>query len=370
MAAPDPNAEPLYEILRDPDAFSRAARLATFLAELGAESVPIARSTLEHPPPSGFGAVETVLITRYWATHQPAAATEWALRSWDGFRIAAALPAFELFVHADPQRALEALHGGGVVSSFGKQAYKRAFVRAWYESGQPGLVDYIRNLGMGIQRQRALSVLARATIRHEGPDAIIGWAESLSDGSAGPPRDADYLFKLEVFRQVSQELAIADPAVAVAWCERHCDGPFASTLRELIAQRWAAQDGLAAMQWIATAPPGRSTDWAVKSAAIGWWRNDRPGLDAYVAAMEESGIERWFQPALVQYATWSAGSLGEQAKREAIRLAALIEDPLKREKVLLAIARAWRKEDKATADAWLDQSPLSEDARERVRTHP
>lgn len=368
IPAPDPAAEPFYEILRDPDAFSRAARLATFLSELGPDSVPTVRATLKEPPPTGFGAVETVLMARFWAAYEPAVAAEWAFHSWEGFRTAVSIPVVEIFVDADPRVAVEALNTSGLMGDTAKHAVERAIVRAWYQSGQPGLMDYIRGLGYGIRRQRAIGVLARETIRHEGSEAIIRWAESLPQGESGPPRDEANLLKLDAFRQVTQALAIADLAAARAWCEKHCDGPFATTLRELLAQRWASRDGRAAMQWIATAPPGKSKDWAVQSAAVGWWRNDRAGMDAYVAAMVETGIEPWFQPALVNYASWTGIQAGEQAKRDGIRWAVLIEDDAKREMALLTITRAWLRQDEAAAIAWLDQSPLSEDARERARS--
>ena len=63
----------------------------------------------------------------------------------------------------------------------------------------------------------------------------------------------------------------------------------------------------------------------------------------------------------------AAASALRRASR--IRWAALIESDFDREMALLTIARAWRREDEAAAYAWLDHSPLSEDARERVRTH-
>ena len=177
-AAPDRAAEPFFEILGDPDAFSRAGRLSALLSELGPETVPTVRATLEEPPPSGFGAVETVLMARFWARHDPAAAADWALGSWEGYRAAVSIPVVELFVRSDPQAAVEAIQTRGAVSGLTGESLQRAIVRGWYESGHPGLLDYIRAQGYGMRRQRAVSMLARETIRHEGPDAVIRWVRS------------------------------------------------------------------------------------------------------------------------------------------------------------------------------------------------
>ena len=48
----DESADTLAGVLRDPDAFARARRLATLLPTLGREAVPEARAALEDP---GFG---------------------------------------------------------------------------------------------------------------------------------------------------------------------------------------------------------------------------------------------------------------------------------------------------------------------------
>ena len=122
------------------------------------------------------------------------------------------------------------------------------------------------------------------------------------------------------------------------------------------------------MQWIATAPPGRSKDWAVQSAVLGWWRNDRQGLSDYVEAMAQTGIEPWFQPGLEKYAYFTGVQSGNEAARQGIQWALLIEDDHQRTGVLVNIARTWRRRDESAADAWLDQSPLSEEIRTRVRT--
>ena len=52
---------------------------------------------------------------------------------------------------------------------------------------------------------------------------------------------------------------------------------------------------------------------------------------------------------------------------KAIELAAWLEDKEKSEQMIIASARIWRQQDEAAAEAWLLQSPLSEEAREKAR---
>jgi hypothetical protein len=48
--------------------------------------------------------------------------------------------------------------------------------------------------------------------------------------------------------------------------------------------------------------------------------------------------------------------------------AAQINDDSRRETAFISIARRWREQDPSAAEAWVEQSPPSEKARERVRT--
>jgi hypothetical protein len=54
----------------------------------------------------------------------------------------------------------------------------------------------------------------------------------------------------------------------------------------------------------------------------------------------------------------------------AIEWASRVEDEKIRERLLVRVARAWRWQDEAAAEAWLRESPLSEEARERARKLP
>lgn len=348
--------EPLLDALRDPDAFARARRLATLLPTLGAETVPEVRRELENPA-IDRGAVEIVLLVRFWAAHDPAGAARWALtRAPLGFREAAALPSVELWAKADPEGALEWMRGLRVRPGPNSEVIQIALVRGWFDSGRPGLEDYVRGLGPSFEQQLALGALSRKTIQRDGPNAAMRWAAALPD----EPRS----FKLAAFRQLGSELAQADPTAAVAWCAARCDGPFGANLRQMIATRWAVQDAPATMEWIAAAAPGEERDRAVRAALRSWLRKDREEALAWVEAKGLEGVEPWLRPALDLYAV----PISWERPDEAVRWALLIEDDARRQSALVTIARRWRERDEASADAWLEQSPLSADARERART--
>lgn len=352
-----PAVEAILEVLLEPDDFARARRLSTLLPTLGSESVPEARRALESPAVDRR-AVEIALLLRFWATHDPAGASDWALsRSPRGLRSSSLAVAIETWARADPNAALAWIRATPPSTEIGSEAIEVALIRGWFDSNHSGLEDYIRNLGPSFERQRALASLARRSIQRNGPGVLVSWAEALPD----EPRR----FKLAAFRQVASELAQrTDPAAAVAWCEAHCDGPFGSNVRKLVAMRWAARDGPAAFEWLATAPAGAERDRAVQDAFLAWLRTDREAALGWVEASSSEGIEPWLRPALDLYAV----SISDERPIEALSWAAQINDDTRRETAFIAIARRWREQDPSAAEAWVEQSPLSEKARERVRT--
>jgi len=348
----------ILDVLREPDAFARASRLSALLPALGPGAVPEVRAALEDPAVDR-GGVEITLLVRFWATHDPEGAVSWAwLKAPGGYRAGAIGAVFEHWGKVDPEAAGKRLQGLSLLPSEKLDVAEIALVRGWFESGLPGLEDYIRDLGLGTSQQRALAAFAREAIQRDGPEAIARWAESIPD--------EDEKFKLDAFRQVGSELALADPAAAAAWCDAHCEGPFGTSVRMLIAQRWAARDGRAAMQWLSTAPAGKERDWAVKGAYRGWFRRDREELSSWMTALGLDGVEPWLQPALEAHATWA----GAKDPMEGLKWAAVITDGMVRERSYVKIAHRWYALDESAADAWLEQSPLSEEARERVRTAP
>ena len=62
-----------------------------------------------------------------------------------------------------------------------------------------------------------------------------------------------------------------------------------------------------------------------------------------------------------------APALAKESPARAIPFAEQISDEIAREEILVKIATAWRGEDEAACEAWLDQSLLSEEARQAVR---
>lgn len=349
---------PIIEALDEPDGFKRIQKLSLLLPLLGPEAVPYIADALEDPSVD-IGAAEIELLTRAWAMHEPAKALGYAsTKPPIGLRIAATMPAVELWAKQDPHAALKAIAPLMLVSSMNTKALQVALVRGWYDSGQGGLLDYLRSLGPSFEAQRASAVYARRMIQREGVEAAMRWAESISDD--------DPKFKLAVFRQVASELAKADPAAGVAWCEAHCEGPYGSKILMMVGMRWAAQDGPAALEWLSKAPAGKVRDAAIRDSYRRWVQRDPDEAYGWAASIGIANAEPWFGPVAEIYAM----RLSWKQPREAMDWVALIQDEERRELEYITIARRWRENDESAAEAWVAESPLSDEARDKARQPP
>jgi hypothetical protein len=352
--------EKLAEIMRDQDPYSRARKLAVLLPTLGPGPVAAAQQTLEDPRLDLTGA-ETELLMRYWATYQPEEASLWArAKANPTYRSGAVYAALRVWAQADPLAATGLAWPWGEQDPTISSEVHRSLVRGWFDSkDSPRLVDWMRDLGMGIPRQRAVATYARALIQTQGTDAPLRWADSLSE--------KDPSFKLEAYRQSISMLTRFDIPVAVRWCDAHCDGKYGKNVRTIVGTRWGMRDAPAALAWLSKQTPGYETRVAVRATYGEWVRRDRAPSVAWMAQQTPGGptgeIEPWLEPIVPVYAL----ALGETDPREALRWTERMKSADDRQWVQIQIARLWRRTDTAAADAWLDQSPLSEEARAKAR---
>jgi len=345
----------LADVVRDPDAFSRARRLGALLPTLGPELVPAAVETLGNPT-LDLGATEVELLVRFWATHQGEEASRWAVeKSPPGFRSAAIFASLARWAETDPWAAASAAQRWSRRPDV-REAVQIALVEGWFAANPDELAQFIHDMGMGFFQQRALLTYLRAMIKTQGIDAAVRWAEAVPDDDAA--------YRTAVYRQVIAVLALFDHEAAVRWCDAHCDGPHGKHLRNLLGMQWAVRDGAAALAWLSSAPEGHAKDLAVRSAFGEWGRADREAALGWMEAQTTGELDPWLRPIIPVYAQL----LAQDSPAEGIKWAERIESDDDREILLVRFARAWRQIDEAAAETWLLQSSLSEEAREKVRS--
>jgi hypothetical protein len=348
-------AESIADLVRKEDAFARARKLGELLPTLGPEAAPAMGLILEDPT-LDYTATEVELLVRFWASHRPEEAARWAaLKAPMIYRATAVLCAFRVWAEQDPHKVRAAIQRWGTQPIDVREAMHRGLVQGWFVANPSEAIQYIKEIGVSVERQRVVAAFVRAMIQTQGIGAVKRWAESI-------PED-DVTFKKTVYRQVAAALPLFDHEAGLGWCDAHCDGPYGSNLRSIIARRWVRTDGPAAMAWLTTVPEGYERNIALRAAFSVWARDEREAAMRWVEAQQAEELPSWLQPVLPGY----VGLLAQESPLEAIEWAQRIEVDDEREFALIGVARAWRQVDEAAAEAWLLQSPLSEESREKVR---
>jgi hypothetical protein len=288
-------------------------------------------------------------------------ATRWSVEDCPpAFRIPAVLTALPLWAKEDPQAALAAVSEWEKWRSDVREVLQIGLVRGWYDRDPEEAARYIAEKEAGLGQQRALSTYVRVLTQRKGAEATMRWAESVSEDVG------EGAYKLAVYRQVGGALPLFDHQAALRWCDAHCDGRFGNNLRSIIARRWALYDGAAALAWLKIAPESHERKVAVRLVFSIGGNQELDAALAWMAAQprgEDGDLEPWIRPAIPVYARLLARS----APLEAIAWAERIEDEEEREIVLVDVVRIWRNADVDAAEAWLGQSSLSEEAREKAR---
>jgi hypothetical protein len=357
------SVSPLEEALRLPDAYARAEALGALLPKLDVEALPEVKETLGNFR-AELGPVEFDLLLRFWANQNPEEAMTWVLKSCPVlYRTNAARTTIEILARRDPAKAVAASQSSMIDSDEISRVTQIALVQGWYERDRTELLQYIRGLGTGIPRQRGLYAYALSLIGDEGSEAAIHWAEAVPEDDKG--------YKQSVFQQMVAALSWADSPAAVRFCDAHCDGPYASGLREVLirARLNRGEYGGDVVEWIARAAEERDEQRVAKSHSLwvaystwAYW-DHQAAKDWMARKLEQPQPEPWLKRLYGEYAR----QVASDDPARAIVLAEQIEDEAERTLTMVRIARYWRTRDEAAAESWLAQSPLDEKSREQAR---
>jgi hypothetical protein len=306
-----------------------------------------------------FDVVSLDLLVRYWTTHQPLEAAEWARsRSPWVNRQDALYAAIYTWASQDPQAAAAATWDW-VENGENEVSVTTGLIRGWYtRHDDEGIRRFLRSRPPGFPGQRATGTYVRSMILDGRAQELRTWAESLPNDDEG--------FKLTVFRRSVLTLANLDEASkaeARSWCQAHCETPLGKAMRSLIARAWVVDDGPGTLQWLSEAPEGYERDVAVRGAIAVWTELDREPAMRWMAEQTAGTPPPWLEPAYLIYAR----VLAPDKPQEAMRWASQIKNRQDREETEIIVARHWRQADEAAAEQWLLQSPLSEQARAKAR---
>lgn len=353
----DPTAASVHAALMTPDPLERAAALGRALDALGPESLEPVRTAFDAVVLEGSD-YEVQLFVLWWARFDPPAAAAWALGSHLGRHPSAVAAAVRAWAQQDPQAARDWVLGN-VGTPYLRNPALVALVWGWDESGQPGLWDFVAEIGDIVEQQSTLAMLTRRRLLRDGPEATFRWADALPDDARGDSRR----LKLNTFRRIGAKLAEIDPPAAAAWAEQVGEGEYGDGLYRRVAWSWVRIDGPAAMAWLRGLPPGPRRREAVDEGFRRWSTLDQPAAMAWIAAQPP---EPWQAPARF----WQATNTGGRDPVEGMRLAAAIPDDELRSRAQYLILRGWRNREPEEANAWIAAHDLPETLLEKLERFP
>jgi hypothetical protein len=357
-------AASLRSALAEGDAIERQGRTASLLEALGPDTVPAVAALYERMIPL-ISRSELAAFFAAWARFDPLGAIDYAL-AWQlpeekERRQLGVSAAIRVWAHRDPLAARQAVEqidadGPGAV----RQVVPQALATGWASSprGQEGLASFLADLPPLRSRVELIETAVRELVRGGGAEAALGWAEPVL-------RDEGYepVFKRSVFEAAAGSAAQWDPERAAAWAVEHSGADYAEDAVGIVAKHWGRRDGAAAMAWLAEQPAGERRDQAAREAFGQWSRTDPRSAMAWLSAEEPTAVH---DPAL----EFKAQRLAAAKPELALGFCERIQDGARQQGCLESTAKKWYAQDAVSAETWLQQSSLDEEARSRVRAIP
>jgi hypothetical protein len=339
----DPGAT-INEILDIPERFERVGRLIAILRAIPADQIDVIPAVLDElqMPLREF---ERVLLVSAWSKVDPEAATKWAMRKERNELLRSTM--FSETAYAWALKDPESIRTDFKVGMYSLRGWDptmlRGFVRGWFDSGEPDLESFIRDLGRaGDDRQRAISELVKIKSEQESPDALIAWATGLS---------GEVRYRAYVYSRVAADIAAIDPALAVAWCNEVCDSKVGEDMPHWIASSWVRNAGAEAMDWIIAQPDSPSVRVGLRASYRRFLMSAPEEADAWLEKFSKEKLAGLLlQGPVIMYANRQS-NLGRN--EVAIEWTELIENDWERERSLTTIARRWLRRDAETAEGWL-----------------
>jgi hypothetical protein len=352
------SAAMIVEGFREPDRLARTENLISLLRAVPADQTDVfkeALSRMNFPNRE----LDRVLITTAWAKRDPVAATKWARSHERSEIVRSAMYGDAIYYWAlkDPESFLADMEMAlWIMPGFDASAL-RGFVRGWFDSGQPGLEGFIRDMASQSQdQQRAIDTLAKVRTERHGAAATIKWAEELR-GSAR--------FKSDLYPRVAAKVVVVDPELVVEWCDRVCDSEAGDKMPHMMAAAWARESGEGAMDFIAAQPNKIPVRTGARAAYRKFLIADS---DRALAWMDKTTEEQRSGPVLQgPVAMYINKRSAQNEPLIAIEWLDYLQNEEERDGGRTMIARRWLLSDAVAAEAWMAESSMSEEAKVEAR---
>lgn len=211
--------------------------------------------------------------------------------------------------------------------------------------------DLVLQLGRdgNAKASNLMDIVATQALRADGPEAASRWSDSLPDGP----------LKSTAMGRIAESYARKDPEGAARWVQASAGESYAAKAVEQIGGRWAQSNPVAAVGWLESLPAGNGQTAGLRNAFGDWEDRDPVAAGEYLKAMPQSPQR---DSSISGFATGYAW----QNPQVAVAWAQEISDPALRESSLTWAGQVFYQRDPTNAMTWLENSGLSEKARQQV----
>jgi hypothetical protein len=350
--AVEPLGPALRAALSDGSQLGRSRKLTQALERLDSENLGEALEVYEAKM-WGLGECEIRPFVDAWARFDPAGAVD-SIRSWPKATKQVGLEA-AIWSWAQNHPAAARIAAEQLIdeSPLFARGLTDNLVVGWVHSGVGGVVKFVEELPQTL-RGGAVVALVGSQGRRLGTAGLLDWADDILG-------DATARFRKGVFRRTTAMVAREDPRRAAAWLESHAAHDYARDGVRLVAENWMPLEPDAAVGWVRAVGADAERELAIRSAFSWWLRGDRADAEGWLRGADLTPLH---DPAIDLYAQALAG---ESRVEEALSWAERIRDETLRLGSLKGVASRWHQRDPAAAEAWLEHSPLDEEARQEVK---
>ena len=353
----------LNEILRHPDIFERMERLSQFFQRVGPDELDGIIYEFRIAP-LDRGDAEYALFATWWARFDPLSAFDFADNEIRMEQPRVVTEVLRTWASRDPEDLMKA---GGFRDATSKMVAFRpemvdAVVVGWFESGKPGMKEFILSQTDELSLQMGLHAWARVRILANGDKETLVWIDGL-DYHADLKREL-LIGALTVIAHQNPQLCVAELEDAKA------EGIDVGGFVPRIANAWAHHDGPAALEWVLGYEHESLARFrAVSRIANKWRKRDPYGMLEWLEREGDSLDPEMIT--LLRYSSVQALVSFEGYRPDWQRLMAAVSeipDENRRDRTSLFVIQHWYVADEAAATAWLEEngSKLNEVVVERA----
>ncbi len=278
----DVSAEAFDEVLAIEDTLTRIEQLAGLLRAAGPEDVELVTAAFDRavlPQAS----LEYGMFGTWWAGIDPLSAFIYADTVLAMDHPTTLLSVVREWARRDPIGAVESEALNELDSQLPaiRESLSQVFVAGWFQSGKPGIEDWIISQDDPRAIKKAFEYYAQMRVVRDGPEATLEWART------APFEQVD---RIALMSGALSVVAHENPELAADFLPNlEAEGVDSRMMMGSIAKGWSHHRPREAVEWLLTFPESASQSAAIRQAIGLWIRRDEPGFSTWLDENEEEG---------------------------------------------------------------------------------